>query len=78
MNYAANAATHVLKTAGGLSVPRRGPEGQERFLPHVGTVYIDEAGVMLLDAVGRDIPVHCRYAAPLAPGKDPFHPNQFS
>lgn len=40
-------------------------------------VYVDETGVMLLDVTGRDVPVRCRYAAPLPHGKDQFHPDQY-
>ena len=37
-------------------------------------VYVDEAGVMLLDVAGRGLSVRCRYVAPLAHGKDQLHP----
>lgn len=40
-------------------------------------VYVDEAGVMLLDVAGRGVSVRCRYVAPLAHGKDQLHPHQF-
>ncbi|MDK8759596.1 hypothetical protein QP923_08315 [Corynebacterium sp. MSK151] len=43
----------------------------------MGTVYVDETGVMLFDVAGRAVPMRRFHAAPLAHGKAHYRPNQF-
>lgn len=78
MNYAANAATNVLNKQLMVSLCLgAGLRAKEASYLTWEQVYVDETGVMLLDVVGRDVPVRCRYATPLTHGKDQYRPVQY-